>query len=122
MERSFLPVEKIKLIFNFSDKSWFKGKENILLIALLLTVALIVFGIYELHTSRFEAYFLNREAKDLTFWTEKGPSPSIRFPKDGPYDKTVGIYRSPRLYRTTDFERLQDRDPGAFFAKAPGGQ
>ena len=90
MERSFLPVEKIKLIFNFSDKSWFKGKENILLIALLLTVALIVFGIYELHTSRFEAYFLNREAKDLTFWTEKGPSPSIRFPKDGPYDKRLG--------------------------------
>jgi membrane peptidoglycan carboxypeptidase len=95
MEHSFFPVEKIKLIFNFSEGNRFKGKENILLIALLLTAALIVSAVYELRTSRFEAYFLNHEAKDLTFWTEKGPSPFIRFPQDGPYDERLGYTRLP---------------------------
>jgi len=105
MEHSFSLREKIKLIFNFSDKSRFKGKENILLVALLLTAALIIFAVYELRTSRFEAYFLNREAKDLTFWMEKGPSPSIRFPHDGPYDERLGYTRLPSF-----IERLTSKD------------
>ena len=104
MERLLFPLEKIRLIFHHKEKQRNKGNEHILICSILIAAALIIFTIYELRTSRFEAYFLNHKAKDLKFWMEKGPSSSIRFPKDGPYDKRLGYIRLPAL-----IERLSSK-------------
>lgn len=90
MEKSLFPLEKIKLFFHYKEKKQYKGNEHILLCSLLISAALIIFTIYELQTSRFQAYFLNHKAKDLKFWIEAGPSPSIHFPLKGPYDERLG--------------------------------
>ena len=90
MEKSQFPLEKIRLILHFKEKQRYKSNEHILLCSLLFAAALIIFSIYELQTSRFQAYFLNHKAKDLKFWVEAGPSPSIHFPINGPYDERLG--------------------------------
>jgi membrane peptidoglycan carboxypeptidase len=92
MERLLVPIEKIKLIFHYKDRTVrrLKGKSFFLGYALLFTALLIAFSVYELKTSRFQAYFLNHTAKDLKFWMEQGKSPSIRFPEKGPYDERLG--------------------------------
>ena len=95
MERLLVPIEKIKLLFHYKDRQRYKSKEYILVCALLFAAALIMFAVYELRTSRFEAYFLNHQAKDLKFWMEQGQSPSIRFPKKGPYDERLGYTSLP---------------------------
>lgn len=62
---------------------------------LLFLGLLAAFVVYEVRTSRFQAYYFSRVAKKLTFWMECGHSPSIRFPKSGPYDKRLGYVRLP---------------------------
>jgi membrane peptidoglycan carboxypeptidase len=104
MERLLFSLEKIRLIFHHKEKQRNKSNENILICSLLFAAALIIFTIYELRTSRFEAYFLNHKAKDLKFWMEKGPSSSIRFPKNGPYDERLGYILLPAL-----IERLSSK-------------
>jgi len=97
MERLLIPIEKIKLIFHYKDRTArrLKGKESILGYALLFTAVLIASTVYELKTSRFQAYFLNNIAKDMKFWVEPDKSSSIRFPKEGPYDKRLGYVSLP---------------------------
>ncbi|MBI5097902.1 MAG: transglycosylase domain-containing protein [Nitrospirae bacterium] len=97
MERLLIPIEKIKLIFHYKDRTVqrLKGKEFILGYALLFTALLIAFSVYELKTSRFQAYFLNKIAKDMKFWVEPGKSSSVRFPKEGPYDNRLGYVYLP---------------------------
>jgi membrane peptidoglycan carboxypeptidase len=95
MERLQFPIEKIKLFFHYKDKQRSGNKEYISAYALLFTAALIIFAVYELRTSRFQAYFLNHTAKDLKFRMEQGQSPSIRFPKQGPYDERLGYTHLP---------------------------
>ena len=112
MERLLIPIEKIKLIFHYKDRTVqrLKGKEFILGYALLFTAVLIAFSVYELKTSRFQAYFLNHTAKDLKFWMEQGKSPSIRFPEKGPYDERLGYTYLPasreQIPASTSFRSL----------------
>ena len=60
------------------------------------------FLVDELRTSRLQARHLAEYGRDLRFWTDPGPSQSIRFPKTGPYDERLGYSRLPayleRLY------------------------
>lgn len=75
----------------------------LLLIALLLVaVALFVF---ELRSAHFQARELSRYAASLTYQVEPGPSPSILYPSDGPFDKRQGYAYLPLM-----LERLQQRD------------
>ncbi|MBI5742088.1 MAG: transglycosylase domain-containing protein [Nitrospirae bacterium] len=67
----------------------------ILACILLIASVLAVLGLYEMRTSWFQAHYLSRVAKDLSFHTEPGASPSIRFPKDGPYDERAGYVSLP---------------------------
>jgi membrane peptidoglycan carboxypeptidase len=75
----------------------------LLLVALLLAaVALFVF---ELRSAHFQARELSRYAASLTYQVEPGPSPSILYPSDGPFDKRQGYAYLPLM-----LERLQQRD------------
>ncbi|MEO4047322.1 transglycosylase domain-containing protein [Pseudomonas sp. CAU 1711] len=77
------------------------------LIWLLLVIALIAAGILahrEITTSRLQAREFSRLAASLTYRVEPGPSASIAFPDDGPFDKRLGYAHLPLL-----LERLQQR-------------
>ena len=47
-------------------------------------------GAHELMSSEWQAQYLSKKTKTLTFETGQGPSPSIRFPATGPFDERFG--------------------------------
>ncbi len=57
------------------------------IIAVILIAGFIV---WESQTSWLQARCMTRIASELSFQTEPGPSPSIRFPSKGPYDRRMG--------------------------------
>ncbi|MFC5522208.1 transglycosylase domain-containing protein [Polaromonas jejuensis] len=63
------------------------------LFGLLVFVARLIYN--ELRTSEWQARNLSELGRELTFKTEPGPSPSIRFPKPGPYDERLGYSSLP---------------------------
>jgi len=66
---------------------------------LALLLAAIAVGVKlvldELRTSEFQARELARLAREAQFAVEAGPSPSIRFPSMGPYDRRLGYASLP---------------------------
>ena len=64
----------------------------------------------ELLTSTHQARYLAALARQLTFHVAAGPSPSIRYPTTGPYNRRLGYAKLP-----TFLERLM---AGAFIFKA----
>ncbi len=72
---------------------------------ILIGFALLAFAVYtELNSSRLQARYFSGLAHDMKFVVEPGPSASIRFPQDGPYDHRLGYSEMPRF-----LERLQAR-------------
>lgn len=67
----------------------------------LLTAALFLgpLGLiwYEARTSWLQARWLPGYARSLPFGVEEGPSDSIRFPQQGPFDQRLGYVRLPTL-------------------------
>jgi membrane peptidoglycan carboxypeptidase len=61
----------------------------------LLLAALVYFVADEFRSSRLQAHYLARLGRELTFRTEAGPSPSIRYPGNGPYDRRAGYAELP---------------------------
>lgn len=49
----------------------------------------------EVESSTLQARFFSGIAARLKFWMEPGPSPSIRFPQSGPYDRRLGYSQMP---------------------------
>ncbi|RJQ50018.1 MAG: glycosyl transferase family 51 [Nitrospiraceae bacterium] len=65
--------------------------------ALLVIALLAVLALFEMRTSWFQAHYLGRMAKDLSFRVEPGPSSSIFFPQEGPYDQRLGYVSLPEF-------------------------
>ncbi len=59
-------------------------------IILLFLFVIITFTIWDLRTSRFEAWLFSDIASRFSYWMEPGPSNAIFFPYTGPYDKRLG--------------------------------
>ena len=51
----------------------------------------------EFRTSYFQSRFFAERSRDLGFAMDQGPSPSIRFPGQGPYDLRYGYSKIPEL-------------------------
>ena len=63
-----------------------------------LAAALVLLGwaaAHEAETSSLQSLFVSRAVKDMTFAVEPGPSPAIRFPEAGPYDRRLGYAQLP---------------------------
>lgn len=76
-----------------------KPRRNVRL-PLLVLLLLVILGTgigYEARTNELQATFFSRYAQDVTWHLEKGPSRSIAFPTDGPYDLSRGYALLPRL-------------------------
>ncbi|EWC40067.1 transglycosylase domain-containing protein [Stutzerimonas stutzeri] len=62
-------------------------------------------GWQELESSRWQSQWLSRYAAELNFSVRPGPSPRIRFPEDGPFDRRLGYVDLPHF-----IERLAQRN------------
>ena len=51
----------------------------------------------EIRTSDLQAHYFTSITQQLSFKVEQGPSPSIHFPKPGPYDQRLGYSAIPRF-------------------------
>ncbi|GAB3537171.1 transglycosylase domain-containing protein [Pontibacter brevis] len=77
-----------------------------------LFVAILVLGVifgfaavaYEVHTSRFQAQELSEYSSTLTYRLDEGPSDTIIYPKNGPFDMRLGYTQLPHL-----LDRAQQR-------------
>lgn len=59
-------------------------------------LALLTCGVlHEMRTSAVEAMYFTRLDRGMSFKAEAGPSPSIAFPKNGPYDQRFGYAELP---------------------------
>jgi hypothetical protein len=65
---------------------------GILMLGLAVLAAL---AYYEMRTSTFQAHFFSKLAARLTYKVEPGPSPTVRFPHDSPYDERLGYANLP---------------------------
>ena len=63
--------------------------------SLLIVGALAGFVAWEAGTSTLQAKYLTEYAAKMRYEVKPGPSPSIRFPEDGPYDIRFGYTRLP---------------------------
>ncbi len=66
--------------------------------------------IYELRTSALQSWILSRYAKKMSYKVEPGPSPSIIFPKHGPFDIRAGYALIPefeRRLRSTGYKIIE---------------
>ena len=68
------------------------------LVAVLLLIGLA--ATWEMRTSYLEAALLTRLDRSMHFAPEPGPSPSIRFPTEGPYDQRLGYTLLPQFVRS----------------------
>jgi membrane peptidoglycan carboxypeptidase len=72
---------------------------------ILAGLALLAFAVYtEVNSSRLQARYFSGLAQEMKFVLEPGPSASVRFPRDGPYDHRLGYSEMPRF-----LERLQTK-------------
>ena len=60
-----------------------------------ISIALLVLGLVEMHTSALQALVLSQAARALTYRVAPGPSPSVTYPQTGPYDVRLGYTRLP---------------------------
>ncbi|PAU62090.1 transglycosylase domain-containing protein [Pseudomonas indica] len=74
------------------------------LLVLLLLIALAIVAAYEIQTSHFQSRGFSHYAETLDYAVQAGPSDSILFPRDGPFDKRLGYAYLPMF-----LERLQQR-------------
>ena len=81
-----------------------KLKVTFWLLVLLLCSAAGLLLVEEARTSRFQAQELSRYAQTLSYRVKPGPSPSILYPKEGPFDKRQGYTYLPLM-----LERLDQR-------------
>ena len=62
--------------------------------------AVLAWVVYdELRTSKRQAEYFSSRAQDMWYWAGPGPSPSIRFPQAGPYNRRLGYADLPEITR-----------------------
>lgn len=75
----------------------------------ILLIALTLGGLAaaEFKTFYLEAHHLARFARKLSFSVKPGPSPSLRFPQQGPYDKRLGYTHLPDFLKSLSAQGYQ---------------
>lgn len=69
----------------------------VLILAFLVLVMLGVLFYLETESSAFQAHYLSRLAKELSWTVKSGPNPDLRIPQAGPYDDRLGYSRLPSM-------------------------
>jgi membrane peptidoglycan carboxypeptidase len=66
--------------------------------------ALVALGMEEARTSRWQSEWLSKLAGEVRFEPGPGPSPAIRFPEGGPFDRRLGYDRLPQWTKRLEAE------------------
>lgn len=82
---------------------WFKIGLTAFVLVLLVVTGLLV--VQEMRTAHFQAHFFAGLASKASYTLGAGPSPSIRFPQDAPYDERLGYAELPVF-----LDKLQTRE------------
>jgi membrane peptidoglycan carboxypeptidase len=82
-----------------SGKRWSRRHTLAAIFVSLLIVALVAAVAHEARTSNLQARYLAKLGSELRYRVEAGPSPSIRFPGAGPYDRRLGYSLLPDFTR-----------------------
>lgn len=93
----------MKRLLLWSKRRRLLGGTAILLVALTLGGLAVV----EFKTFYFEARYLARFARKLSFSVKPGPNPSLRFPEQGPYDERLGYTQLPRFLKSLSAQGYQ---------------
>lgn len=102
MNRPLLRVPPLRTTGATSSWKWLKWA---IFLAFLVAVAAGVRVVQiEMDTSRLQAHYLSELTSEVGFTVATGPSDSVRFPKDGPYDVRLGYTLLPSIER-----RLRER-------------
>ena len=75
--------------------SWRALKLSVGLSTVAAVGALALVAAYEMQSAWFQSRYLADLGRSLTFRVDPGPSPSIRFPRGGPYDDRLGYAELP---------------------------
>ncbi len=81
------------------------GQQVLLALLLALLIGISFVAAAEIHSSHLQSHYFAKLASRFTFTVEAGPSPQIRFPGLGPYDKQLGYSEIPVFV-----QRLRERD------------
>lgn len=87
------PAPRTKAIPKKRRRLW----PYLLLPPVVIVAACLVAGYYESQTSNMQAKYISRYADKLEYHVEAGESPSIVFPKKGPYDNRLGYVQLPTI-------------------------
>ncbi|AVR95688.1 transglycosylase domain-containing protein [Pseudoduganella armeniaca] len=83
-----------------------KRSRNAFILLMLVLLSLAIWWlVQEVRTSKLQASYFSGVVKQLHYKVEPGPSKSIRFPKDSPYDERLGYANMPDY-----LARLKQRD------------
>ncbi|WUR14479.1 transglycosylase domain-containing protein [[Empedobacter] haloabium] len=83
-----------------------KRSRNAFIVLMLVLLSLAIWWlVQEVRTSKMQASYFSGIVKQLHYKVEPGPSKSIRFPKDSPYDERLGYANMPDY-----LARLKQRD------------
>lgn len=69
----------------------------VLLMLLATVIGVVALVWYEATTSRLQAHFLSKLAREMRFTVEPGASTAIRYPGNGPFDRRLGYAQLPEL-------------------------
>jgi membrane peptidoglycan carboxypeptidase len=86
-----LPLANIKMIPKKSNKI----RPFLLIIMVIVAVACLAGGYYEIKSSTLQAKYISRYVAKLRYWVADGASDKIIFPKKGPYDIRLGYAHLP---------------------------
>ncbi len=84
-----------------------------LLWTLILGVIIGLF-VYEIRTSMLQSWILSTYAKRMSYTIEPGPSPSIVFPKTGPFDVRSGYTQIPEFVRRLEADGYRVAEQARF--------
>lgn len=78
-----------------------RGRRRLVVRALLLAMAfaavLAAVALWEMRTSRLQAWYFGRLVEDVAYEVRPGPSSRIVFPEAGPWDERLGYVRLPAM-------------------------
>ena len=77
-------------------------KRSLMLLLLLLLALTVWWTVHEVRTSTLQAEFFAKLVGKLKYTVESGPSSSIRFPQDSPYDERLGYASMPDFLAKLD--------------------
>ncbi len=99
LELCYLTVRK-----SLAAKTRSRRASRILAASMALAVCGVIY--WEMRTSSLQAGPFAWGARALHYGVEEGPSPSIRFPKPGPFDERLGYSRLPQLLQRLASEQF----------------